>query len=82
MESRDLGHHHEWTPYTDDDEVGGIFYRHNRPDGSPCNERRWSPISFETWTLVSRDPLHIEPSLLCQLCGDHGFIRDGAWVPV
>lgn len=31
-------------------------------------------------TLVSRDPLHIEPSILCRSCNDHGFIRDGKWV--
>lgn len=34
--------------------------------------------------LVSEDPIHIEPSLLClpgDLCGLHGFIRDGRWVP-
>lgn len=35
-------------------------------------------------TLVSAEPLHIEPSLLClpeNLCGLHGFVRDGVWVP-
>jgi len=32
-------------------------------------------------TLVSEDPLHIEPSILCRACGDHGFIRDGRWQP-
>jgi hypothetical protein len=33
-----------------------------------------------TWQLVSREPLHIEPSVLCRACGDHGWIRDGKWV--
>lgn len=32
------------------------------------------------WDLVSMDPLHLEPSLLCTVCNDHGFIRDGKWV--
>lgn len=34
------------------------------------------------WQVVSLEPetLHIEPSLLC-MCGDHGFIRNGRWVP-
>lgn len=32
------------------------------------------------WTLESRDPLTISPSLACS-CGDHGFIRGGQWVP-
>lgn len=35
----------------------------------------------QTWHLVSKDPLTIEPSLLCTRCGDHGFIRDGRWIP-
>lgn len=36
------------------------------------------------WTLVSANPLHIEPSILCvppEGCGTHGFFRDGKWVP-
>ena len=36
--------------------------------------------SGEKHRLVSRDPLHVEPSILCAACGDHGFIRDGKWV--
>jgi hypothetical protein len=34
------------------------------------------------WTLHSLEPLHIEPSVACGLCGHHGFIRDGKWVSV
>ena len=33
------------------------------------------------WTVESWDPLTLSPSLLCKLCGDHGFIREGRWVP-
>lgn len=32
------------------------------------------------WRVVSWEPLHIEPSVLCRGCGDHGFIRAGKWV--
>lgn len=32
------------------------------------------------WTLVSYEPLHVDPSILCG-CGDHGHIHGGAWVP-
>jgi len=32
------------------------------------------------WTVEAWDPLTLSPSLLCQLCGDHGFIREGRWV--
>ena len=33
------------------------------------------------WQVISWEPLTLSPSLLCQLCGDHGFIREGKWVP-
>lgn len=33
-------------------------------------------------TLVSVDPLHLEPSLLWECCGKHGFIREGVWTSV
>lgn len=59
-----------------------------------CADGRWSPggVPFNVpeqraedrrprWTVVSLDPLHLEPSILCGLCGHHGFIRNGAWVP-
>lgn len=41
------------------------------------------PLYADGWTLVSADPIHIEPSILCSTdpgCGTHGFIRDGKWV--
>jgi hypothetical protein len=30
--------------------------------------------------VVQREPLTIEPSILCSDCQTHGFIRDGRWV--
>ena len=42
-------------------------------------QRKMTPAAH-LWTLVSLEPLHTEPSLLC-ICGDHGFIREGRWVP-
>lgn len=70
--------------------VGAIIY-HSKPDGSPCwghvyfdiPEVRRFPKSFPdavVWQVQSWDPLTISPSVLCKLCGDHGFIRDGKWV--
>ena len=32
------------------------------------------------WQVQSMDPLTVSPSLACD-CGDHGFIREGKWVP-
>lgn len=41
------------------------------------------------WAVESLEPLHLEPSILCRFtqaagepeCGDHGYIRNGRWVP-
>lgn len=41
---------------------------------------RWIAANAESHTLVSPDPLHLEPSLLWSCCGLHGFVRDGKWV--
>ena len=30
--------------------------------------------------IVNESPLHIEPSILCEDCGIHGFVRLGKWV--
>jgi hypothetical protein len=32
------------------------------------------------WQVDAWDPLTLTPSLRCH-CGDHGFIREGHWVP-
>lgn len=45
------------------------------------DEGSWIPVGRGQWTLVSENPLTLAPSLLCTVCGDHGFIRDGKWVP-
>jgi hypothetical protein len=90
---RDIGSGHEIEYYVGEDETTriGIIDRHNRPDGTPCAERRGGAILFDIpqnadvpgralWQVVNLEPLTLSPSLLCQLCGDHGFIRDGRWV--
>lgn len=33
------------------------------------------------WRVVSREPLTLQPSILCKECGCHGFITSGRWVP-
>jgi hypothetical protein len=42
---------------------------------------RWVAAGTGAHTLVSREPLHLEPSLLWKCCGLHGFVRDGVWIP-
>jgi hypothetical protein len=93
----DLGHghiatilswHHGFDDIPDTDHFG-VDVEHTTPAGRPCVEF----IAFDSpssraagvdeagrWTLENVDPLTVSPSLLCA-CGDHGFIRSGAWVP-
>ncbi len=87
----DIGSGHSITLYTDadDDTITGLIAWHQRPDGTECNG---GSVLFDVpanahapahtkWTVITLDPLHLEPSLLCTRCGDHGFIRLGRWVP-
>lgn len=70
----------------------GIMEHHKKPNGEWCGG--WVgftnvPESVEAYTkltgnpgkheLVSKEPLHIEPSLACRTCPSHGFIREGRW---
>ena len=58
---------------------------HN-PPGSPCGGflRLDVPATAnETgsrWKVESWWPLTLTPSVLCTVCGQHGWIRDGRWV--
>lgn len=42
-------------------------------------QRQISP-NHPRWAVESWEPLTISPSVLCS-CGDHGFVRNGQWVP-
>ncbi|MFI6639951.1 hypothetical protein [Streptomyces sp. NPDC050504] len=39
----------------------------------------WVAAGTGAHTLVSREPLHLEPSLLWNCCGLHGWVRNGQW---
>lgn len=86
----DIGGGHEISYYTsgDDDVHIGLIDVHHTPEGAKCES---SSINFDVpanahvpadarWQVISEDPLTLSPSLLCMRCGDHGWIRDGAWV--
>lgn len=88
----DLGHDHSYTKVVD---VDGNWVAINQWHIDPATgEECVGFVLFDTpeanlvsssksphWELVSTEPLHLEPSLLCRRCNDHGFIRDGAWEP-
>lgn len=86
-----IGSEHMLSPFVQQGEetvIGYAVWHH-------CQEGRWAAggVYFDipqlpariredgrsTWTLVSSNPLHVEPSILCRACGDHGFIRNGRW---
>lgn len=72
-----------------DEPKAGIIIDHKKPDGTECS----GVCHFDTpvmqkvfpeanhWQVESWDPLTMSPSILCRTCGDHGFIREGRWVP-
>lgn len=85
---QDIGHEHYISylySYKNHDLTVGVIVRHIKPDGKYCDgAARWRHYESETgvlWTLESENPLTISPSLLCH-CGDHGFIKQGKWIPV
>jgi hypothetical protein len=47
--------------------------------GPVVDAGRWAAADLAAHTLVSLDPLHVEPSILWNCCGRHGFIRNGRW---
>ncbi len=49
------------------------------PEDRKVHEGCWVAAGTSAHTLVSREPLHLEPSLLWNCCGLHGFVRDGQW---
>jgi hypothetical protein len=77
----------QYADLPDVERVGAII-RHKRPDGGDC----WHGVFFDgavaqrvfdgrtIWTVESWEPLTLSPSLLCRICGDHGYIRQGKWV--
>lgn len=84
----DIGSGHVIAPVLDKDgNLIGLADEHpGKTPGSVC----YGSVALEgsswasdghTWRLVQREPLTLEPSILCTVCGDHGWIRDGRWVP-
>jgi hypothetical protein len=88
----DLGRGVECAPvYGRGGELVGLLERHCCVNniGDPCDgvgslpflgARGW-PDGWPRWSVQTLSPLTIEPSVRCQRCGRHGFIRGGVWVP-
>ena len=67
----------------------GLIVTHLAKDGSECEsvihfdlpEMAKAGLRDHVWKIEQWEPLTISPSLSCKACGDHGFIRNGKWVP-
>src|SRR6266702_940564 len=77
----------DW-PGSDGRNLVGIIEGHLRPDGRQCEGfvsfvRGLSEPERPTWTVLSLEPLRIDPSVHCVKekggCGSHGWIHDGRW---
>lgn len=83
---RDLNPQHDGIP---DEPRAGVSVGHLTPEGEPCESyaSMRTPVTERIdpeapkWDLIQVEPLTLSPSLLCRLCGDHGFVREGKWVP-
>jgi len=81
----DIGDRHflmEWGTSDPPFEVVGYLWHH---DGPTPRCRSWGWFGRKDGKesghrIVSHDPLTVEGSLICEDCGDHGFIREGRWV--
>ena len=72
----DLGDgNHRWGWINSPEGRRNIFFLHRCEGG----RRVLGTIDTSIHQLVAEDPLHVEPSILCTACGDHGFIRGGRW---
>jgi len=79
---RDIGHGVSIEEATYEGHLYGFRYEHPGLRGEVC--KGWIPIQPECplgWVVEKMEPLTLSPSLVCRLCGHHGFIRDGRWVP-
>lgn len=66
----------------------GVLVDHTGVGGEPCvglvtfdlpGVREVVGPDRPLWTVESFDPLTTTPSVLCRICGDHGYITNGEW---
>ena len=64
----------------------GVLLSHACPKRGGARVEDWIPTdgrvsAVNPWSLVSRDPISIHPSVAFTCCGLHGFVTAGRWVP-
>lgn len=91
----ELGHGHigEYTSYhpagaLNPVERYGLLIKHSTPSGNPCmgsvifnsEAAKKAEPNKDYWDVQDWHSLTLSPSILCS-CGDHGWIKEGRWVP-
>lgn len=88
----DLGDGHSISFAHYEGEVAGANVYHPGKDGAECvgwvafAGRAWARsfpdgLAGKNWDVQQDNPLTLSPSIKCRVCGDHGYIRNGRWVP-
>lgn len=80
--AEDLGHGVLVAKLYLEGKLEGLAVAHPCKDGP--DHRSYIPVHGRNdrgWRVESLEPLTVSPSLLCRVCGHHGFIRAGKWVP-
>ena len=89
LRGQEIGHGVHIRPYVkgDDKTEAGIIVEHKHEDGKIC----LGAVPFDLpvnadenrhkWTVVSREPLTLDPSVNVIDCPLHGWIKDGQWTP-
>ena len=90
IECYDLGGGLYWSSVQHDGEPCGIHLWHRCKNAPGDDYLSAGGVMFEgaprdvhgpRWTVVNRDPLTLQPSIHCMVCGTHGYIIDGTWRP-
>lgn len=77
-----------WSPFPVAKLTEDIYFGWADGDVKPwfyhwCSARgMWAGAGTGGHRLLARDPLHLEPSLLWECCGLHGWVRSGTWTNV
>lgn len=76
-----------WSPFAVVELTDRIYFGWPEGETKPwfwhwCTEiNRWRGAGTGGHELVSCEPLHLEPSLLWDCCGLHGWCRNQTWTP-
>ena len=87
-ERTDIGHGHSLEPIIfpgDTQPCGFAVYHPHSDTGAECGCTVWiNPDrvrNANVWTVDRLEPLTLSPSVQCANCRDHGFIKQGKWLP-